>query len=145
MTSCVVCKSSKGKFSCGCLCADATVHRMCMVSLAVSAYRRKSKNCVKCGGELSCLKPHHYSQAVRRVMEDRLGLSGVHFGKTGMTPMCRTREGSGVSEDVKKRVQEQWETVVEKEIADAPDFAQKTLKSVKKRKVEFRYSGSKWD
>jgi hypothetical protein len=117
----------------------------CVVGLAQRAYERKTKNCEACGAELSCLKAHHYTQAARLKMEKRLQHTGVYFGKVGMTPRYYSRDGPNVPEDDKKRIQNCWVSAVEQELHEAPDFAETTLNSVKRRKVEFLYSGSKWD
>ncbi len=143
--SCVVCKKSKGKLSCGCQCPNATVHKQCLIGLAERCYDRKRKTCVDCGAGLSCLKPINFSQVARKKVRARLEFTGICFGKVGMTPRSYNSEGKDVSDGFKNQIQESWEKAVEEEIEKCPDFVEKCLKSAKKRKVEFRFSGSKWD
>jgi hypothetical protein len=70
-------------------------------------------------------------------MLNRFHYSGIHFGKSGMTPRFRSRVGPNLPEDEKKRIQDHWESLVEAELEHAPDFVQSTLRKVKKRKVNF--------
>jgi hypothetical protein len=74
-------------------------------------------------------------------------LSGTSFdlGKTGIVPTYYSTEGTQVSQETKKRKNEEWKSVIALEIEDAPFFAVDQLKRAKKREVEFGFSGSKWD
>jgi len=145
LQSCVVCKTSRGKFTCGCQCASATVHKQCMYNLALRAYERKTKLCETCRAPLSCLKAHHFSYAMRRALQARLAHTGIRFGRIGSVPVCFTRHGLHTLDNDKKRVQEEWQNAIDDELANAPEFAAKSLRNAKKRKVEFAFAGSKWD
>ena len=117
-----------------------------MVELAVQCYKRKSRQCLSCGSIFGCLKPHHFSQATRTVLlRGRLLGTSFNLGKAGIVPTYYSKEGTQVSQETKKRKNEEWESVIDKEIEDAPFFAQDQLKRAKKREVKFGYFGSKWD
>lgn len=142
MTACIVCKKSKGKFKCGCLCEDATIHKHCLLRLALQLYEKKTDVCDVCNVNFACLKQHHFSQAAASKLEDRLEHTGIRFGKKGTVPTCWSRFSSE-----KEQMQSKWEKAIEEELEDCPDFAEKTLRNAKKRKVEFiscSYS-TKWD
>ena len=146
MSVCVICQAGKAKFDSMCLCQTAKLHKKCMVELAVQCYKRKSRQCRSCGSIFGCLKPHHFSQATRTVLlRGRLLGTSFNLGKAGIVPTYYSKEGTQVSQETKKRKNEEWESVIDKEIEDAPFFVQDQLKRAKKREVKFGYFGSKWD
>ena len=137
MTSfaCVVCKKSRGKVKCECLCENATVHKQCMVSLALSLYRRKTDKCQTCQSKIHCLKQHHFFAATRLRLEERLQYSKISFGKIGMVP--RYHGCWNLSESDMNYLQQTWANAVEEELKDSPNYVEQTLHNVKKRKLEF--------